>query len=69
MHIHPDGNIELTAEENQVLMDKLEIDARDYDDPPVEIESVDMEDGLAKLKAVNTRTGKSIVMEFEFESD
>lgn len=69
MHIHPDGNIELTAEENQVLMDKLEIDANDYDDPPVEIESIDMEDGVAKLQASNTRTGKTIIMEFEFEAE
>ena len=69
MHIHADGNVELSAEENQVLMDKLEIVHADYDDPPVEIESIDMEDGVAKLTARNTRTGKSIVMEFDFEAD
>lgn len=65
MNIDDDGNMELSAEENQRLMDQLEIAPEDYDDPPVEIECTGMEDHAATFKAVNTRTGKSIVLVFD----
>lgn len=65
MRIDQDGNMELTAEENQDLMDRLEIAESDYDDPPVAIECTGMENNMAEFKATNTRTGKSVVMVFD----
>lgn len=65
MHIDADGNMELTAEENQDLMDRLEIPESDYDDPPVEIECTAMENNVATFTAKNTQTGKSVVMVFD----
>lgn len=65
MHIDQDGNMELSAEENQKLMDQLEIAAADYDDPPVEIEALGVEEGVARFTARNTRTGKTVTLEFE----
>lgn len=65
MQIDKDGNMELSAEENQELMDHLEIAEHDYDDPPVEIESIGVENNVATFKATNTKTGKSIQLEFE----
>lgn len=65
MQIDQDGNMELSAEENQELMDKLNVAESDYDDPPVEIESVGVENNVATFKATNTKTGKSFNMEFE----
>lgn len=65
MYIDDDGNMELSAEENQSLMDRLEIDARDYDDPPVAIECLSMDDDAATFKATNTKTGKSIELVFD----
>jgi len=65
MYIDDDGNMELSAEENQSLMDRLEIDARDYDDPPVSIECLGMDEDAATFKATNTKTGKSIEMVFD----
>ena len=65
MEIDDDGNMELSAEENQRLMDQLEIDVADYDDPPVEIECTAMDDDAATFKATNTRTGKSVVLVFD----
>jgi hypothetical protein len=67
MHIDQDGNMELTAEENQDLMDRLEIAEVDYDDPPVEIEGVQFEDNVATFRATNTRTAKTILMTFDLE--
>ena len=69
MNIDEDGNMELSAEENQRLMDQLEIAAEDYDDPPVEIECTRMEDDQAEFRAINTRTGKSIVLMFDLMND
>ncbi|BBL72206.1 hypothetical protein [Methylogaea oryzae] len=69
MQIDQDGNMELSAEENQMLMDKLDIAPQDYDDPPVEIESVGVEESVATFKASNTRTGKSVTLEFELAGD
>lgn len=65
MHIDADGNMELTAEENQDLMDRLGIPESDYDDPPVEIECSAMENNVATFTAKNTQTGKSVVMVFD----
>lgn len=65
MRIDEDGNMELSAEENQRLMDQLEIAPGDYDDPPVEIECTGMDDSAATFKATNTKTGKSVVMVFD----
>jgi hypothetical protein len=65
MKIDPDGNMELSAEENQDLMDQLGIAPRDYDDPPIEIESLGVENGVATFKATNLRTGKAIEMVFD----
>jgi len=65
MYIDDDGNMELSAEENQSLMDRLEIDARDYDDPPVSIECLGMDEDAATFKATNTKTGKSIELVFD----
>jgi hypothetical protein len=69
MNIDDDGNMELTAEENQRLMDQLEIDPSDYDDPPVEIECTGMDEDAATFKATNTKTGKSVVMVFDLMPD
>lgn len=69
MQIDEDGNMELTAEENQDLMDRLEIGETDYDDPPVAIESVEFENDAATFRATNTRTGKTILMTFDRNSD
>jgi hypothetical protein len=69
MRIDDDGNMELTAEENQELMDRLEIAEGDYDDPPVEIECTGMESNSATFKATNTKTGKSVVMVFDLMDD
>ena len=66
MNIDESGNMELTAEENQNLMDQLEINPEEYDDPPVEIECTGMEEGAATFKASNTKTGKTVVMVFDF---
>jgi hypothetical protein len=65
MQIDEEGNLELTAEENQALMDHLEIPESQYDDPPVEIEYTGMEDDTAKFKVTNTETGKTLIMEFD----
>lgn len=69
MNIDADGNMELSAEENQALMDQLEIPESEYDDPPVEIECTAMEDGAATFKATNTKTGKEVVMVFDYMED
>lgn len=69
MHIDEEGNMELSAEENQDLMDQLEISEADYDDPPVNIECVDMVDGCARFKATNTETGKTVTMVFDLLTD
>ncbi|GAB6046730.1 hypothetical protein JCM19379_05530 [Methyloparacoccus murrellii] len=69
MHIDADGNMELSAEENQRLMDQLEIDPEDYDDPPVEIECTGMEEAAATFRATNTRTGKSVTLVFDMVGD
>lgn len=65
MQIDSDGNMELSAEENQALMDQLNIAPGDYDDPPVEIELLSLQNGVATFKASHTRTGKTIRMEFD----
>jgi hypothetical protein len=65
MKIDEEGNLELTAEENQTLMDQLDIPKNQYDDPPIEIEYTSMEENIAQFKATNTRTGKIAIMEFE----
>ncbi len=69
MLIDEEGNMELSAEENQKLMDQLEIDPADYDDPPVEIECTSMTDESATFKATNTRTGKTATLVFDLLSD
>lgn len=69
MRIDRDGNMELTAEENQDLMDQLEVAPEDYDDPPVEIESLDIEGNVSRFQATNTRTGKTVVMVFDHLED
>jgi hypothetical protein len=69
MRIDEEGNMELSAEENQDLMDRLEIPESDYDDPPVEIECTGMEDNVAIFAARNTKTGKLVVMEFDLMDD
>ncbi|SMF95786.1 hypothetical protein SAMN02949497_3161 [Methylomagnum ishizawai] len=65
MRIDEDGNMELSAEENQSLMDELDIPEEEYDDPPVEIESVGMEGGAATFTATNTKTGKTVTLVFD----
>jgi len=65
MRIDSDGNMELTAEENQDLMDRLDILESEYDDPPVEIECIGVENEVATFKATNTKTGKSVQMVFD----
>jgi hypothetical protein len=67
VQIDEDGNMELTDEENQDLMDRLGIPVSEYDDPPVAIECLGMENDAATFKAINTKTGKSIVMVFDYE--
>lgn len=69
MRIDPDGNMELSAEENQDLMDQLGIPPADYDDPPVEIESLGVEGNVSRFKATNSRTGKSVVLVFDLLDD
>jgi hypothetical protein len=69
MRIDSDGNMELTAEENQDLMDRLNIPESEYDDPPVEIECVGIENEVATFKATNTKTGKSVEMVFDLMDD
>ena len=65
MHIDAEGNMDLSAEENQDLMDRLGIEERDYDDPPVEIECTAMEDNVVTFTARNTRSGKSVALVFD----
>ncbi len=65
MRIDEDGNMELTAEENQELMDQLEIPASEYDDPPVEIEHTGTEGNEASFKATNLKTGKTVTLVFD----
>jgi hypothetical protein len=69
MRIDEDGNMELTAEENQALMDQLGILPGEYDDPPVEIEGVGMEDDEATFTATNTKTGKTVTLVFEMSGE
>jgi hypothetical protein len=69
MRIDDDGNMELSAEENQSLMDQLEIHRRDYDDPPVEIECEGIEGNAATFRATNTQTGKSVTLVFDLLED
>jgi hypothetical protein len=63
--IDDDGNMELTADENQDLMDRLDIAVSDYDDPPVAIEGIEFTEELARFRATNTRTGKTVVLTFD----
>ena len=65
MRIDEDGNMELTAEENQDLMDQLEIPPEVYDDPPVAIEYLGQEDNVARFQATHTETGKTVILEFD----
>ncbi len=69
MRIDDEGNMELSAEENQRLMDQLEIAPKDYEDPPVEIECVSMDDQAATFTALNTDTGKTIELVFDLMAD
>ena len=69
MRIDEEGNMDLSAEENQSLMDQLEIRPRDYDNPPVEIECEGVEGGAASFRATNTKTGKSVVLVFDVIED
>lgn len=69
MRIDEDGNMELTAEENQDLMEQLEIAPKDYDNPPVEIECSAMENNVATFTATNTKTGKTVTMVFDLMGD
>jgi hypothetical protein len=46
-------------------MDRLDIPASEYDDPPVHIETLGIENKTVRFKATNTNTGKSVVMEFD----
>lgn len=65
MQIDEAGNLELTAEENQAMMDHLEIPPGQYDDPPVSIEYLGAEEKVARFRVTNTETGKSRLMEFD----
>ena len=65
MRIDSDGYVELTTEENQDLMDRLGVSESEYDDPPVEIECVGVENDTAIFKATNTKTGRSVQMVFD----
>lgn len=65
MRIDEDGNMELTAEENQDLMEQLEIPPAEYDDPPVDIECSKMENNVATFTATNLKTGKSVTLVFD----
>lgn len=67
MHIDDDGNMELSAEENQDLMDRLQVDPREYDDPPVDIECIGCADGVATFKATHRKTGKTVTLVFDAE--
>lgn len=69
MRIDEEGNMELTAEENQDLMDQLEVPESEYDDPPVEIEYNGTEDNQATFTAINTKTGKSVSLVFDLMED
>lgn len=65
MRIDEDGNMELSAEENQDLMDQLDIPPNEYDDPPVAIEYLGLEDNTARFQATHTGTGKTVILEFD----
>lgn len=65
MQIDVDGTIVLSAEENQELMDQLKIPLNEYDDPPVELEYMGDEAGLITIRAINTKTGKEVLLEYE----
>jgi hypothetical protein len=67
MRIDDDGNMELSAEENQALMDQLEIPPEEYDDPPVEIEYLGTQKNMATFRATNTQTGKTVNLVFDYE--
>ena len=69
MRIDEEGTMELSAEENQRLMDQLEIAPQDYEDPPVEIECILMDDQAATFTALNTDTGKTIELVFDLMAD
>ena len=69
MRIDEEGNMELSAEENQRLMDQLEIAPQGYEDPPVEIECILMDDQAATFTALNTDTGKTIELVFDLMAD
>lgn len=69
MQIDADGNIVFSAEENQELMDLLKIPPSEYDDPPVEFEYVDDEDGTMTIKATHTKTGKHVLLEFALQEE
>lgn len=69
MRIDEEGNMELTAEENQDLMDQLEVPESEYDDPPVEIEYNGTENNQATFTAINTKTGKSVSLVFDLMED
>lgn len=69
MKIDDSGNMELTAEENQALMDQLKIHPRDYDDPPVSIDFETTDEGSVRFRATNTRTGQSVVLVFDSVED
>ena len=55
MRIDEEGNMELSAEENQRLMDQLEIAPQD--------------DQAATFTALNTDTGKTIELVFDLMAD
>ena len=65
MRIDDDGNMALSAEENQSLMDQLDIPVSEYDDPPVAIECLGMDEDAATFKATNTQTGKTVELVFD----
>lgn len=65
MQIDAEGNMELTAEENQSLMDQLNIPPSEYDDPPVSIEWLKEDEELIVFKATHLKTGKFVHLEFE----
>jgi len=69
MQIDEDGNMMLTAEENQNLMDQLDIAPDDYDDPPVAIEFVGEQLDYCTFKATNTRTGRSVLLDFTYSEE
>lgn len=65
MQIDAEGNMELTAEENQALMDQLNIPPSEYDDPPVSIEWLKEDEQVIVFKASNIKTGKFVHLEFD----